>query len=561
MSIGRYITYQLVYNEEPPENPLDLLAGFDKKDLLVILASINNYPKRDLTYHSISKKDQLFMIYWIIGESLKSKAEEIQELVRIFLFDSKRDFVLFHRTASLVAMNQILLNEIPTGEKSLHPESIIKYYLAINSQLEKYQENNRTDDDEFMDIILTMIATNEYNAPFIPILQLFRGIKLVMYLRKHENYKEHFDGYIKQLGVDPFLLFMFILSAISEVVKNKDIHRLPLMNNPSHLRKITSVFLDHHSNSENLLEILGIKTAPFYKYADDSFIVLDLSLLADFCYHSFINKFWFEYVKPLTKETAKSFFSVRGRFFEEHVASLLSRSFSYLKYPGPKVLDALKVVHPNTGSEVELCDFFIKENKKILLGEIKSSLVANPDKYSKEYRDETNENESNFNKRFGITQIVKSIKYLIENPDLFYSELNQKHRYRVYPSIVLQERAFIAPFVHIKVQEHFRHELKNVFSDIVFPEKEWNKIIYKNLVISPLTLINVLTIELLTPEFEQRKLSFWKFLDRVHKEKSFDPPFFHAYNQSNTDYYDAFPEVREILREYDEERKAQRNQS
>lgn len=555
MSIGRYITYQLIYDEEPPSNPLDLLQGFSKSDILVCLATINNYPKRNLTYHTIPKEEQLFMIRWILGDHLKKKVKRLSISIGQHLFDKQVDFTLFHRTASVVAISKIQQNEFDVTTTNDDPEQLIKFYLAINSELEKYHESKRTDEDEFMDTILTIMATNEYSYPFIPVLQLFRGVKLVKYLREDNRFKKHFDDYRKQIGVDIYLMFMFALSTLSKIIKNDNVDKLPVMGNPPHFQKLSAVFSESQASSKYLLEVLAIKSSPFYKFKEDANLILDLPFLADFFYHSLIFKFWFEYVKPYTEETAKEYFSIRGKFLELHVAELILRAFKYLKHPPPKTLDELKIVHPSAGSDVELCDFFVKENKKILIGEVKSSPLNTVDKYSKEYRDKTNNNESDFNTKFGFVQIVKAIQNLIEFPELFSHKLNKKHKYSVFPVIVLQDRVFMAPFVHIKIQEHFRYELKTLFGDITFPEHSHQIINYKNLSIFPITQINILTLELLTPELEGRKIKIWDFIKNIHKPMAFDPPFLHAYNLSTFEYYDAYPEVRDILKEYDIERK------
>ena len=561
MSVGRYITYQLIYKTEPPENLLDLLKGFSKSDILVCLAGINNFPTRDLIYHTIPREQQLYMIRWILGDHLIEKVKRLSNSIGSYLLNEKVDYVLFHRTASVVAINNVLQNEFSKSTTIDDPELIIKYYLGINSELEKYQESKRTDDDEFMDTILTIAATNEYSYPFIPVLQLFRGVKLVKHLRKNDRFRQHFDDYRKQIGVDIYLMYMFALSTLSKIAGNDDVNKLPVMGNPPHFQKLGALFTDSQASSEYLLEVLAIKSAPFYKYKEDANLILDIAFLADFFYHTLIFKFWFEYVKPYTEESAKEYFSIRGKFLELHVSELIKRAFKHLKHPPPKTLDELKVVHPNTGSEIELCDFFVKENKKLLIGEVKSSPLNTVDKYSKEYRDKTNENEGDFNSKFGFIQIAKGIKNLIEFPELYSNKLNKKHRYTVFPVILLQERAFIAPFVHIKIQEHFRYELKALLDDISFPEHSYEIITYENLSIYPVTQINILTLELLIPELEARKFKIWDYLKKIHKPMAFDPPFLHAYNLSTSQYYDAYPEVREILRTYDEERKSQRDQS
>lgn len=107
-------------------------------------------------------------------------------------------------------------------------------------------------------------------------------------------------------------------------------------------------------------------------------LILDNSFLTEKLYESFINDFWFESVKQAGIDV-RSYKSSIGHFFEDYAVHILKQSFNFLKHPSPKALHEL-LASPN-GTQVELADIYIRQNKKVLIGQIKSTGIYSDQQY------------------------------------------------------------------------------------------------------------------------------------------------------------------------------------
>src|SRR5205085_9161030 len=104
-------------------------------------------------------------------------------------------------------------------------------------------------------------------------------------------------------------------------------------------------------------------------------------------------------------------------------------------------------------------------------------------------------NEEQFYKDFGCAQLIQSIKYLRDRPLDFDNAFPVGKPVEIYPSIVLNEKAFNIPFMTGIFQEKINMELQKE----QFPDFD----------IKPITLIHVADIENMKQAIADKIISIW----------------------------------------------------
>src|SRR5690606_16332807 len=178
----------------------------------------------------------------------------------------------------------------------------------------------------------------------------------------------------------------------------------------------------------------------FYRYDDDNWCLRDYVDLVDNFFNSLVTTFWFEYLKPAKQFDVQRPVGEIELFFEDYSRDILRKCFYFYKHSHALYLDELKVQRKN--NIIEICDFLVKKNKKILLGEIKSSQINMNLKYPDNPVEVYQQNNNKFKKDYGIEQIAHAIWLLNVNINVFPIELNKNHKYSVFPVLVMNERLF-----------------------------------------------------------------------------------------------------------------------
>lgn len=557
VNVGVYIGYEDIFDGTSPQNRLSLLNGCSKRVVLGLLAMINLHPKKDLISHEIPNNIQLEILQKLCLPDINFFNSILPKFQNL-LDNPTRPAVIFHRTSLVVALNEILeCEDLPhESDKELTGEAIIKYCLLVNSFLRNTQDAYNKKTKEFIDLYPVLATSNEHNTPFSPFMDLFRGIHLTNFFENDEDFSAEFKSYFESIGQPPQVYLPLVFSHIIPAA-NKEPDHPPIFrpsNEPS--KKIIEELSGNKIIPSEPLEVLNLKRNPFYKWDEDTWLMLDIPFIVDNCFYYIINAFWFNHIKK-KGVSHKLYFSKIGQFYEQYVSGVIKRSFQFLKHPAPKTLDELKVKSPETKTDIEIADVYIRQNKKVLLAEIKSTSFGTNFKYALDLIQSFEHNLPRFTKDFGITQVANAVEFFIKNPKMFDEKTKKGSNYKIFPAVIFNERFFQSPFSNLVFNNIFFKLLKEKFPAIEIPKKENQSIKYQNLIIYPITLIHSSDLEIIEPEIISKKVQIWDLFKEHFEKGKLHAPFYatiYKYITQDSVKYN-LDKVKPILKEYDNRRK------
>ncbi|WP_026473538.1 hypothetical protein [Alkaliflexus imshenetskii] len=514
------LEYKHFFDSEPPENRLDLIKHIPKLQLLYEIAGLNyrlkpyNQLKYDFSLETQTKELEYFCP---IDKDLYKKYVQIASKYT----KSKDEYpLIFNRAANLFALEEILNNDGFLQEEKFDMkkvevwDGIFKYLLAVNAEVVKVKQLP-PEDTTIENISASAIALNELMIEDNPVYIPYKGICLIEYLSKHPVYGNELQRYFNEtLKIDKDRFIYNLLSLSMANSQKKSFTEFVYNTNEP------DAFLDFLSsnqfNNRDFIKLLTVKKTPFYKDRDTRYIVLDINFLINKSYNFFINDFWFDYLKPQKDEKGKDKFSFKhyraafGLFFEEYVGEIIENSFHHLKYPKPLLFDNLKIKVP--AGQIEVADIYVRQNKKILVGQVKSSSIYDNEKYSGEINTLYRNNREQFYKDFGVNQTYDSIKTILENSDSFDSKLPVNKRLEFYPIIVVNDKVFQTPLIPNLLHQRFQELLAN---DDYKPHK-----------IHPLVVAQISDLEYLENTLAKKKKTIWDILKSHYKkiDKTLMPP-------------------------------------
>ena len=177
-----------------------------------------------------------------------------------------------------------------------------------------------------------------------------------------------------------------------------------------------------------------------------------------------------------------------------------------------RVLSFDDLIVKSKNGNIEITDFYVRSSNNILLGEIKSGLIYDRQKYSGDLLTLYKNDRNSFFDNFGVNQIVKSVEILtkhIKDVDPSYS-ISQN--YQVYPCIIVNDTALQTPFMADVFNKRFKELMANIG-------------VHK-LNIKPLTVIHISDLERLEDYLNVNPKEFWNLLELNFSDRKFVPPFY-----------------------------------
>ena len=503
-----------LFPSECYEDRKDYLLQFSKDQVLNCLASFNRYINRIISL-DISYDTQLKILFELL-EGNKVIFDRIKELLKKYNAGNKIP-LLFSRASFLIAIDEVRTLEFAKIQNPKpHGVYLLKYLLAINSVIANEQNKNASKKLTTIESIFSKIAPSNELFFFInPVTELLRSFALNFYLKKHHKYSKALGEFEEKIGFSYQVLNTWILDKAS--LREEKIH-VPILYSRN---EQDSKILDYFSDLDNLnqvseLEIIRTKKSPIHRSERGIFLLLDINLLVDKSYYSLVNDFFFDNKKKYNFR--RDFYMAElGLFFEKHISSIIKRSFHFLKHPSPKTLDELKV--RNSEGEIELADAYLRQNKRIMIAQVKVSAINSHDKYSNEDYQMILGTKENIYDKFGLYQIVSSIKKMVFNPTQFDHKISKNKKYEIYPVLIFNERILGLPIVPLMFQNEFCKNLAKELSEPSIYELDTiSDIKYENFVIKPVILMHCSWLEILEPYIAQKKIDIWSFLKKYIKE-------------------------------------------
>ncbi len=524
LNLKLILEYKHFFNSEPPENRLDLIKHIPKLQLLYEIAGLNyrlkpyNQLKYDLSLETQANELEYFCP---IDKDLHRHYVQIASGYT----KSKDDYpLIFNRAGNLFALEEILNSEDFLEEENFDMkrvevwDGIFKYLLAVNSEVVKVKVLPPKE-TTIENISASAIALNELMIEDNPFYIPFKGIRLIEYLSNHPVYGAELNKYFNDtLKIDKD---EFIYNLLSLAMGNG--HEQSFTEFVYNTAK-PDEFLDYLSSNQfknkDFIKLLTVKKTPFFKESDKRYIVLDINFLITKSYSFFINDFWFDYLKPQKDEKGNEKFSIKhyraaiGLYFEEYVREIFENSFSHLKHPRPLLFDDLKIDIP--AGQIEVADIYIRQNKKILVGQVKSSSIYDNEKYSGEINTLYRNDREQFFKDFGVNQTYNSIKTILTNSNAFDSKLQAGKKLEFYPIIVVNDKVFQTPLIPNLLYRRFKELLEN---DDFAPHK-----------IHPLVVMHISDWEYLENVLAKKEKQIWDILKSHYKkiDETLMPPFIHT---------------------------------
>jgi hypothetical protein len=301
--------------------------------------------------------------------------------------------------------------------------------------------------------------------------------------------------------------------------------------------------LSKHIPNTTPERLISLKKSPFYQYDKNHFILLDLVLELDKCYYQLINDFWFDRVKFEKDANDKHFTianyrSVIGYFLEHYTDSIIRYCFKNAPHDIIKSFNELKL---RLGKDlIELADLYARHNRKVFLAQVKATGLYDYEKFSGDLEKFYKNDREGFFESFGVNQLITSI----QNLERVIKEVDDKFpigkSYRIYPALVLNEKAMQTPLMAQVFQQRFNELLQ-----IINIEKA---------TIHPLTLIHISDLEQMEDHLHKSPESFWELLEYNFRDPKFIPPFYNTLNRKDIkpDYGKPLKLYEELLNRYSE---------
>jgi len=524
--IGLIVRVETIFKDFNYEKRLDLIRSFSKQELIKHLAMINFLP-------NVGFKDTFDKQIGILGILAENDRELFVKVYnQALLLKSGTDIpLIFSRASTLTAIEEILQSDVKNeGYQRIEPHSFLKYYLSVNSFIAESQhksdsgseKNNLSFEEKF---VAGTAPSNAFFHDFRPLESIRRGICLSHFFQTHKKYSKHYNLYFDEIGYKPELFMVWLMRCIIPSLNMRRVH-FPIIAPKLEQDKIIFNHLSCGAINKNksILETFNVTKNPIYKLDKGNYLLLDKELILDKSYHSLINDFYFGKLK-VESERWDEYKKEIGIFFEKYVGEKIKSAFSFLKYPPPKVLGELKKKLPN--GKKELADFYVRQNKRILIGQVKASAINSKSKYSNSNDDFYKQDKKRFYKAFGVEQFVDvTLDLIINSPQVFDDKFPINKKVQIYPVIVSNERILAAPFIGVSFQEYFVEKVKDKFQNVSWSGNITdNVVINKKIEVRPLVIWSIEDVETLELYIKRRKMVIWEILKKHIKNSQLQIPF------------------------------------
>lgn len=523
------ITYSCIYGSPPP-NALDIIKGMCKKSLIYEIVHINHWlnPKNKVYFDNSFATQKEILGYLTKKEDNKLLFKHYMVSILKIIEDQGKSkaYNIFSRVNCLFALEQITNSEdvkyipdykINTAEKW---KNLIDYLLAINWELinrenkglEKINENSIESLNPIMLMINELMIESHFT--FTP----YRAHLLIQYFLNSKTYGQELINYFeKTYQFQPIefcrRIIEIFMGTSTDDPKFQFYYRID--DEKNFIKK-----LSQRTKHVEIYKLLGLRKSPFIQVSENEFLLGDKNFLIEKVYSQLINDFWFDWLEPQRNENKQPKFRMDdyrgefGRFFENYGVSLLKDTFAKYKYSICFGLDELKF---GKKRQKELCDFYLRYEKKIILCEVKSGGINDKSKYGGDIESLYNENRSKFFLRYGVDQLVKALINLSEAAPKKDSNFPIGKTITIYPIIVVNEKVFQTPLMAQIFNTRFQEKLLNI-----------NLTKYN---IKPLTLTHISDWENAEDALFDKPKEIWELLEYHFREKKFIPPFFNTLNR------------------------------
>jgi hypothetical protein len=519
------LDYKLVFGVEPPTDRLSIIKDISRDSILYEITALNYRLKpKDKIYIDNSFDTQVRELkYFTQTEELFIKYSNVAEKFT----KSENDFpTIFTRQTCLFATEEIINSEqIKNIEGFVMArlevwEAILRYLLAVNYAVTQIREETDEKKINFESLNPKLLPLNELNIETDIIFTPYRGYELIAYFLKNEKLAPEIIEYFKdKYGIEPqhFIFHIMRMYLVNSGSKDPSLNFFYSITDET---KELFAPLSIRTPNPEIYKLLNIRKSPFINVGPKKYLISDNSFLLEKTYSQFLNDLWFDRIKTALDHSGKPKFTIKdyrsefGYFFEGYLTELAHHCFDSYKYSKLLLFDELKI--QSSKGVIEIADFYLRYNKRILLGQVKSGSIYDNEKYGGTTESLYKKNRNEFFKNFGVSQLIESIRNLDNHGLTVDKKFPKGHTYHVYPCIVVNDKAFQTPLMADTFNKRFQE---------LIPSLKLKKVIVKKL-----TLIHIGDLERLEDFLKEDAKQIWNLLDFNCRHK-FIPPFYNTINR------------------------------
>lgn len=523
--VGLILEYENVLERQRPNDRIEHLrkSKISKIEVLARLCLINSVLSPRLSVRFDYTKTTQEKILDIIMSIDKN-----HPAVSIIKKKLDEKSIIFNRPSNLFAMMEIMNSDLQDGAKNepvsnVQELAFFEYYLCVNNATNELNKDHDSNNPDLETLNASLLGHNELFENIDPIHIAYRGKRLFEYLAQNSIYGDSFKEYIQQIsGTDLKGYLVEVLSiAFSENSEKEEFNYYYKLETENQLFNSFSERTIPISIG-NQQEALDIRKSPLFRIDQNSYMLMDKAFLVEKCFNLIIWEFLFEKLlkgvvdSSERKKVIKSYRSVIGYFFEDYVREKIMNGLHYLQHPKPRLFDDLKL------RGVELGDVYIQQNKKILLGEVKSSGIPSKSKYGKSLADLYDSNKPKFFKIHGMDQIITNLENLMQNSKDYNPKLDLKKRHTIFPVIITNEVLLTTGFtIHF-----FNKEFDQRFDRGKYPTHD----------IKPLMILHTSDLDFLEEYLKDKSIDLFDFLSRHISKFLFIPKLAMSYDKYRPRY-------------------------
>ncbi len=474
MLIGTIPTYKDIFDDTPPSFS-ELITRIPSQLIISIVSMMNG---ELFLNQNNPKAHEKILLFLIRRQSRNIRLQIFNKIYGLIKSNRGDSFSLFSTQLNLYFLHKALQHESLTDDnREITPEEelkLLKAYFVSNSEYYSQIEikTNQSSPVESLRKNMWPLMIDQFllNNPYNYFNSIVKALSFFEAIECHSDYGKYVKTFTKRYGDNNSVNYVFRFSEMLKTAKTSnenqkfspfflkpDDKSIPFFDDLS--LDIKTYKINYSEQPENYT---GFKSQPLFKYNYGVYFVISWDLLARKIYDSMIFDFY-QYSGIRQEKKMKAFDS-----FKNFIGSEVTEKYLFKNLISATIINKHHIINFDENQGQGHPDAYIRKGKKILLFEIKDSLLSKEVIESKEYEkikdaiDQKYNSSSPNNK--GTFQLIEQIKKLAEKPfeDNTYSELKLKKRNLIiYPILIYTDPHFDLPGIGDYLNEEFNELLKS----------------------------------------------------------------------------------------------------
>ncbi len=425
----------------PDEKYFDYFVNYFSKDhILIMLSRIN----LELTLFS-GRWKQASWQKKIAGHYIKepNNLRLISKSLRI-----KNQNTLFNRVSVLYAIDKILPIKEQNNTRLIQEKDIVLFFLSLNKKINRIKstyESNRFVKMELQKLLHPEPFVNIFHVGLIKSKAIFSNQKLKILFKEY--------GQINRINFST--IRSFSLSVLMGLIQKNPNQSVFLFENDI-ANQIVNFFQKKNSApKQHEFDFSILKSKPLYKTKNGT-IALDINFLGEFTNKSIINDFFFNFLRSKSVKRT-NLMALIGGVFESEVCSYWESVFKNKSTSVYKSLEGLKI--RLSAGEIEIADFYYRQNNFVAIGQIKSSEKNIKDTF----RSTEEQAKEILVEKSGLKQLIDTIHHFSSDTiKKIDADLPTEKQLTILPILIVEDDAIVYSEGYKFLQNKLFKEVENI---------------------------------------------------------------------------------------------------